>query len=159
MMLSDRINEDLKTAMKARDAVRLSTLRMLKAAVSNAAIQRQKQTLEDGEILEVIQKLLKQHQESAEAFTKGGRNELAEKEKREAGILTAYLPPAMDQAELKGIIQAAIQEIGAGGPSALGSVMKAVLPKVKGRADGKQVNQLVAQLLQQGKGAGTGGAG
>ncbi len=151
MTLTDRINEELKSAMKAGDPAKVSTLRMLKAAVSNAAIQKGKSNLEDGEILEVIQKSLKQHQESVDAFTKGGRPELAEKEAHEAKILKEYLPPAMDEGELKALIQATIQELGASGPSALGAVMKAVLPKVKGRADGKQVSQLVAQLLQAGR--------
>ena len=147
MTLSEQIDADLKTAMKAGDSQKVSTLRMLKAASSNQAIQKGKSSLEDGEIHEVIQKTIKQHQESIEAFTKGNRPELAAKEEQEAKILKAYLPPAMGEAELKGIIQATIQELGASGPAALGQVMKAVLPKVKGRADGKQVSQLVGQLL------------
>ncbi len=148
MTLSERIDEELKSAMKARDQAKVSTLRMLKSSVLNAAVQRGKNLLEDAEVIEVIQKMIKQHQESVDAFTKGGRADLAEKETHEASILKAYLPPAMDEAELKGIVQAAIQELGASGPNALGQVMKAVLPKVKGRADGKQVNQLAAKLLQ-----------
>ncbi len=147
MTLSEQIDADLKTAMKAGDSQKVSTLRMLKAASSNQAIQKGKSSLEDGEIHEVIQETIKQHQESIEAFTKGNRPELAAKEEQEAKILKAYLPPAMGEAELKGIIQATIQELGASGPAALGQVMKAVLPKVKGRADGKQVSQLVGQLL------------
>ena len=149
MTLLERIDDELKSAMKARDQAKVSTLRMLKSAATNAAVQRGKNSLEDAEVLEVIQKTIKQHHESVEAFTKGGRADLAEKEKHEAAILQVYLPPAMDEAELKGIIQAAIQELGLSGPNALGQVMKAVLPKVKGRADGKMVNQLAAQLLSK----------
>ena len=150
MTLAQKINDDLKAAMKAGDAAKVSTLRMLKAAVSNLAIQKSKADLEDGEILEVIQKSLKQHQESVDAFTKGNRPDLAEKETREAKILKEYLPPTMEERELKALIQATIRELGASGSAALGQVMKAVLPKVKGRADGKTVSQLVAQLLQAG---------
>ncbi len=148
MTLAEKINEELKASMKARDELRTSVLRMLKAASSNAAIQKGKDLLEDGEMLEVVQKLMKQRQESVDAYTKAGRNDLAEKEKKEAQILQAYLPPAMPEEELKAIIQAAIEELGASGPAAVGQIMKVVLPKVKGRADGKQVNQLVAQLLK-----------
>ena len=148
MTLSERIDAELKEAMKAKQAEKVSVLRMLKAAASNAAIQKGKNALEDGEIHEVIQKMIKQHQESIEAFTKGGRPELAAKEEQEAQILKIYLPPAMDEGELKSLIQAAIRELGVSGPGAMGQVMKAVLPKVKGRADGKQVSQLVGQLLQ-----------
>ncbi|MCM8794661.1 MAG: GatB/YqeY domain-containing protein [Candidatus Omnitrophica bacterium] len=149
MSLQDRINEDLKLSIKARDEIKTSTLRMLKAASSNAAIQKGKDVLEDGEMMEVIQKLIKQRQESVEAFTKAGRTDMAQKESKEADILKGYLPAAMSEAELKAIIEAAIKEVGASGPAAVGQVMKAVLPKVKGRADGKQVNQLVSQLLQK----------
>ncbi len=148
MTLAEKINNELKASMKARDELRTSVLRMLKAASSNAAIQKGKDLLEDGEMLEVVQKLMKQRQESVDAYTKAGRNDLADKEKKEAQILQAYLPPAMPEEELRAIIQEAIKELGASGPSAVGQIMKVVLPKVKGRADGKQVNQLVAQLLK-----------
>lgn len=148
MTLIERIDGDLKSALKAQDQMKLSALRMLKSEIGNVAIQKGKALLEDGDVLEVIQKLMKQRQESVDAFTKGNRMDLAEKESKEKELLKGYLPPAMDEMQLKGIIQATIQELGAGGPTALGSVMKAVLPKVKGRADGKLVNQLVAQLLQ-----------
>ncbi len=148
MTLFERIDGDLKTAMKAREETKVSTLRMLKAAMTNLVVQKGKSTLEDAEVLEVIQKLVKQHQESIDSFTKGGRADMAQKEAREAEILKAYCPPAMSEAELKSIIQAAIQELGLSGPGAVGQVMKAVLPKVKGRADGRQVNQLATQLLQ-----------
>lgn len=147
MTLSERIDADLKSALKNREEVKLSVLRLLKAAASNSAIQRNKMVLEDGEICEVIQKLLKQHQESVEAYRKGNRPDLVEKETKEAVVLKAYLPPAMSEAELKAIVQATLQELGVSGPSALGQVMKAVMAKVKGRADGKLVNRLVNQLL------------
>ena len=147
MALPQQIDEDLKTAMKGRDELKVSALRMLKAAVSNTAIQKGKQALEDGEIQDVIGKLIKQRQEAVEAFTKGGRPEMAEKEAKEAAILKAYLPPAMSEAELKSLIQATIQETGASGPQGMGAVMKAVMAKVSGRADGKIINQLVREAL------------
>ena len=147
MTLTERVDEDLKTAMKERDALKVSALRMLKAAVSNTAIQKGKQVLEDGEIQEVTAKLIKQREESVEAFTKGGRPELAEKEAKESAILKAYLPPAMSEAELKSLIQAVIQETGASGPQGMGAVMKAVMSKASGRADGKIINQLVREAL------------
>jgi uncharacterized protein YqeY len=148
MTLNDRINEDLKAAMKAREELKLSVLRMAKAAAGNAAIAKGKDALDDAEMIEVFQKMAKQRQESIDAFTKAGRTDMAEKEAKEAEILKAYMPAAMPEEELKAIIQAAIKETGASGPAGVGQVMKVVLPKVKGRADGKQVNQLVAQLLQ-----------
>ena len=150
MPLLSKIDEDLKTAMKAREELKVSALRMLKAASSNAAIAKGKPDLEDAELMEVIAKLIKQREESVEAYTKGNRPELAEKEKKEAAILKAYLPAAMPDEELKTIIQAAIQETGASGPQGMGAVMKAVLPKVAGRADGKKVSGLAAELLKGG---------
>lgn len=149
MTLSERIGEDLKAAMKAGDGPKVSVLRMLKAAAANAAIQKGKSALEEAEILEVIQKSLKQHQESVDAFTRGGRADLAQKEAHEARILREYLPPQMGEEELRALIQAAIRELGVSGPSGMGPVMKMIQPKVRGRADGKTVSRLVAQLLQQ----------
>lgn len=147
MALLQKVDEDLKAAMKGRDELKVSCLRMLKAAASNAAIAKAKPSLEDAEAMEVIAKLIKQRDESVEAFTQGNRPELAEKERKEAAILKAYLPAAMPEAELKAIIQAAVKEAGASGPAAMGAVMKVVMPKVAGRADGKVVNQLVKEAL------------
>jgi hypothetical protein len=150
MPLLAKVDEDLKAAMKGREELKVSCLRLLKAAAANAAIAKAKSTLEDAEAMEVIAKLIKQREESVEAYTKGNRPELAEKERKEAAILKAYLPAAMPDEELKGIIQAAIKEAGASGPQGMGAVMKAVLPKVASRADGKKVSGLVAELLKGG---------
>ena len=147
MTLAQKIDEDLKTALKARETLKLSCLRMLKAAASNKAIEKGKSILEDAEIIDVIAKLIKQREESVAAFTKGNRPELAQKENQEAQILQAYLPPALSDEDLKAVIQAALQEIGARGPQAMGAVMKAVGPKTAGRADGKRVSDMVRQLL------------
>lgn len=149
MTLTQKIDDDLKTAMKAREALKLSALRMLKAGVSNAAIQKGKEILEDGEVMEIISKLLKQRDESIAAFTKGGRPELAEKEQQEAAILKAYLPPGLSDEELKAIVQAAVQETGASGPQSMGVVMKAVIRKVAGRADGGKISQQVKEALNK----------
>lgn len=146
-MLSDQVDQDLKAALKAREALKVSVLRMLKAAASNAAIQKAKDHLEEPDLLQVVAKLIKQREESVEAFRKGGRTDLADKEAKEAEILRGYLPPALGAEELKGIVQAAIQEAGAGGPQAFGAVMKIVIPKVVGRADGKTVSQAVKEAL------------
>ncbi len=147
MNLLQQVDEDLKTAMKARDELKVSALRMLKAAASNVAIQKGKSSLEDAEVMDVIGKLIKQRDESVEAYTKGNRPELAEKERKEAAILQAYLPAQMPDEELKGIIQAAIKETGASGLQGMGAVMKMVLAKVAGRADGARVSQRVREAL------------
>lgn len=147
MSLAQQFDEDLKTAMKAREELKVSTLRLLKAAISNAAIQKQKAVLDDAEVIAEIAKLVKQREESVAAYTKGNRPDLAEKEQTEAKILQAYLPAQLSDEELKGIVQAAVKEAGGSGPQAMGAVMKLVMPKVAGRADGKRVNEFVKQSL------------
>ena len=147
MILHQRLDEDLKAAMKGGDSAKVSTLRMLKAAMGNQAIQKGKATLDEPEIVEVIRSQIKQHQESVEAFTKGNRPDLAKKEARELEILKGYLPAEMTEKELKDLIQGTLQELGVKGPAAMGQVMKALMPKVAGRADGKRVSQLVKELL------------
>ena len=147
MSLAQQFDEDLKTAMKAREELKVSTLRLLKAALSNAAIQKQKAVLDDAEVIAEIAKLVKQREESVAAYTKGNRPDLAQKEQTEAKILQAYLPAQLSDEELKGIVQAAVKEAGGSGPQAMGAVMKLVMPKVAGRADGKRVNEIVKQSL------------
>lgn len=147
MPLLKQIDEDLKTAMKARDELKVSCLRMLKAAAGNAAIQKGKAELEDAEVIDVIAKTIKQRDESIEAYTKGNRPELADKECKEAEILKAYLPAQLPEAEIKAIIAAAVKESGASGPQGMGAVMKLVLPKVAGKADGSKVSQFVREAL------------
>ena len=149
MTLAQRFDEDLKVAMKTREELKVSTLRLLKAAASNAAIAKGKPVLEDAEMVEVIAKLVKQREESIAAYTKGNRPELAQKEQTEAKILQSYLPAQLSEAELKEIVQATVKEAGGSGPQAMGAVMKLVMPKVAGRADGKLVNELVRQSLQK----------
>lgn len=148
MNLLERIDRDLKEALRAREALRLSVLRMLKNALQNKAIEKGQDTLSETEGFETVSKLIKQRRESVEAFRKGGRPELADKESREVEILKAYLPPALSEEELKTLVREAAEAVGARDLSAMGRVMKAVMPKVAGRADGQAVSRVVREQLQ-----------
>ncbi|MBS0661522.1 MAG: GatB/YqeY domain-containing protein [Verrucomicrobia bacterium] len=149
MSLNDRIANDLKEAMKAREMDRLNTIRMLKSAVKMAAIEKggADAVLTDAEIEAVVRKQVKQRRDAVDGFEKGGRPELAAKEKQEIEVLGAYLPKELTDAELGALIDAAIAEVGATGKAQLGAVMKAVQPKVAGRADGKRVSAEVGRRL------------
>ena len=150
MALVDQIDQALTAAMKAGDATTLSTLRMLKAAFLNAAIEQRQERLADAPAQEVLRRQIKQRRESLEAFQKGQRADLAEKESKELAVLERYLPPQMSEAALQAIVQECVQASGASGPQAMGKVMKLVMERVKGQADGKLVNRLVAQALGAG---------
>ena len=133
--------------MKKHDAVRLSTLRMLKAALMNREIERG-HTLDEGESLQVVASLVKQRKDSIEQFTQGGRPELADKEQAEIHILETYLPAAAEPAAVERAVVDAIQETGATSPKDMGRVMKAVMTRLAGQTiDGKAVNELVRQKL------------
>ncbi len=133
--------------MKKHDAVRLSTLRMLKAALMNREIERG-HTLDDGESLQVVASLVKQRKDSIEQFTQGGRPELADKEQAEIHILETYLPAAAEPAAVEQAVADAIQETGATSPKDMGRVMKAVMTRLAGQTiDGKAVNELVRRKL------------
>ena len=149
MSLSQQIDNDLKDAMRARDAEKLGVLRMLKSAIKNAAIEKGGATaeLDDAEATQVIRKQVKQRQDSIDSFEKGGRAELAAKEKSELAILNTYLPAAMSAEELTRLVQEAIAEVGATGRAQMGAVMKVLGPKVAGRADGKTLSQEVQRQL------------
>jgi uncharacterized protein YqeY len=147
MGLPQDVNAAITAAMKARDQVRLDPLRMLKTALTNKQIEKGRD-LDDAEALQVVASLVKQRRESIEQFRKGGRSDLADKEAREIPILEAYLPPAMDTAELDALVQAAITETGATSPKDMGRVMKDLMPRLAGRGvDGKAVNELVRRKL------------
>ncbi len=135
--------------MRARDAEKLGVLRMLKSAIKNAAIEKggASAELDDSEAAQVIRKQVKQRQDSIESFEKGGRAELAEKEKSQLAILNTYLPAAMDGEELARLVREAIAEVGATSRAQMGAVMKALGPKVAGRADGKTLSQEVQRQL------------
>jgi uncharacterized protein len=144
--LTAQLTEDLKQAMKAKDKVRLSVLRMVKAAVKNREIETG-QPLTDEEVLAVIQKELKQRRDSLQAFESAGRVDLMEEVQGEIDILMSYLPRQLTEDELREIVQGVIAELGASGKSDVGKVMSAVMPKVKGKADGRLVQTVVQSLL------------
>ena len=147
MAFIDKISQDLTAAMRAKDQLRLDTLRMTKAALMNREVEK-KRALDDAESQQVVVGMIKQRRDSVEQFRAGGRPELADKEQAEIAILEAYLPPAMDAAELEGIVIDAIAEAGATSPKDMGRVMKGVMARLAGRAaDGKIVSELVKKKL------------
>ncbi|MDD3344886.1 MAG: GatB/YqeY domain-containing protein [Candidatus Omnitrophica bacterium] len=146
-MLGDKIHEDYKQAMKARDTLKSSVLSFLRADMLNQATAKKKDKLDDQEIAAVIKKQIKQRQDSIEQFTKGGRAEMADKESRELKILEAYLPPEMPVDQIKALIEEAVASTGAAGMKDMGRVMKELTVKIAGRADGKTVSELVRQRL------------
>ena len=148
MTLNETIAADLTAAMKAKDATRLSALRMLKAAVTNKGMVEKGRDLEDAEVLQVVASLVKQRRDSIEQFTKAGRTDLVDKETAEIAILEHYLPPAVSAEEIEAAVAAAIAETGASSVKEMGRVMKAVMPKLAGKnADGKAVNEAVRRKL------------
>jgi uncharacterized protein YqeY len=148
MSLQQRLDNDLKGAIKSSDKVRTSVLRMLKAAVKNKQVEKNRELSEE-EIISVISTLSKQRRESIELFLKGGREDLADKEKQEILILQSYLPDQLTPEELDRLIIEAIQESSAEGVKDIGQVMRLLMPRVKGAADGKVVNQRVKELLEK----------
>ena len=149
MTLPERVDSDLKEAMRAKDATKLSVLRMLKSALKYAAIAKSggEAELSDAEAVQVIRKQAKQRQDSIESFKKGGRAELADKEKEELAILNAYLPQAMSPDELTKMVRETIAGLGATSKAQMGEVMKALQPKAGGRADGKTLSAEVQKQL------------
>jgi len=153
MSLRQRIEDDLRTALKAGDKLRLSCLRMVKAKVQEKQIelrgkQGPKAKLSDEDVMNVVSAYAKQRRDSIESYERGGREDLAAKERAELGILAAYLPQPMSEDEVTAIVDEAARESGASGPRDMGAVMKLVMPKVKGRADGKLVNRIVQSRLK-----------
>ncbi|MEO8426756.1 MAG: GatB/YqeY domain-containing protein [Verrucomicrobiota bacterium] len=147
MSLPDRLTREIKSAMLARDADRLTALRLLKSAIGYAQIERKTENLPDAEIIAIIQKEIKKRHDSIDQFEKGGRPELAAKEKAELGVLETFLPQPFSNEELETIVRATIQEIGATTKKEMGAVIKAVQAKAAGRADGKTISALVGKLL------------
>ena len=149
MSLSQRIDSDLKTAMREKNATKLGVLRMLKAALMNATIEKSgaQGELSDADATQVIRKQVKQRQDSIESFEKGGRPELAAKEKEELSILQSYLPQAMSADEISKLVRETIAEAGASSKAQMGAVMKAVQAKAAGRADGKTLSAEVQKQL------------
>jgi uncharacterized protein len=149
MTIQEEIDADLKDAMRARDAARLSVLRMVKSALMNAAIEKigAAGVLSDFEAVAVIRKQVKQRLDSIQSFETGGRPELAAKERKEIEFLTAYLPKPLGENEIQQIVKDAIAQIGATSKAQMGAVMKIAAEKAEGRVDGKTLSQAVQKVL------------
>lgn len=149
MNLSERVDADLKEAMRAKETTKLGVLRMLKAALKNVAIEKggAAATLDDAEATQVVRKQVKQRQDSIEQFEKGGRPELAAKEKEELAILNSYLPQQLSADDLSQAVRDAIAVVGATSRAQMGAVMKELQTKLAGRADGKSLSQEVQRQL------------
>ena len=147
MTLTEQITRDIAGAMKAKDAMRLSALRMVKAALMNGEVSKGR-ALEEGEAQQVLASLIKQRRDSIEQFGSAGRQDLVDKETAEVRVLEKYAPPAATAAELEQAVTAAIRETGAAAPKDMGRVMKAVMGALAGKSvDGKAVNELVRKKL------------
>lgn len=148
MTLKQRLAEDMKAAMRAREEgrLRLETIRMVQAAVKNAEIERRRE-LTDDEVLSVIARELKQRQEALSEFQRGGRQDLVDRTQAEMAVLKEYLPQQLTAGEVRRLAREAIEETGARGPQDMGKVMQVLMPRVRGRADGREVNQIVRELL------------
>ena len=144
--LKERISEDMKAAMRAKDAPRLSAIRLLLAAIKQKEVD-ERIDLDDAAVLSIVEKLIKQRKDSIEQFSKADRTDLVDKEKRELELLSGYLPQQMSDAELAAAIDAAIAESGAAGPQGMGKVMAVLKPRIAGRADMGKASALVKQRL------------
>jgi uncharacterized protein len=145
-VLREKIGVQMREAMKAREQARVSTLRMLMTAIRNAEVDR-RHPLDDDEVIDIASKEAKRRKESIEAFKQGGREDLVAKEEIELAVLEAYLPQALSEAELAALVDEAIASTGASEPKQMGEVMKALMPKIRGRADGATVSALVRSKL------------
>jgi len=145
-MLKEKIDQDIIEAMKAHDESKLSVLRMLKSALKNSEIQKQKE-LADEDVLGAIQSQIKSRKDSIALYEQGGRNELAQKEQEEIDILAAYLPEQMDEEQIRTIVKKAIEETDASSIQEMGKVMGKVIPELKGKADPTLISQIVKEEL------------
>ena len=148
-MLEDQINQDYIKAMKDRDTAKSSALSFLRAQIKNYKIDSRAEKLTDEDIIKVIKKQVKQRQDSIEQYQKGARQDLVDKETNELNILKGYLPQEMGEDQLKGIVKEAVKETGAQSPNDMGKIMKALMPKVAGKADNKMVSDLVKKVLSE----------
>lgn len=148
MSLKDRISDDMKTAMRAREAERLATIRLLLAAIKQREVDEQV-TLDDAAVTAVIDKMIKQRKDSISQFEAAGRTDLAEKESAELAVLAAYMPAQLSDAEIAAEVQAAVAETGAAGPQDMGKVMGVLKGKLAGRADMTAVSGLVKAALSK----------
>lgn len=144
--LKQKLTDDLRQAMKTGDKVKRSAIRMVLASIQNAEIARQA-ALEEGDILGIIAKEVRQRKESIEAFKQGDRQELVAQEEAELAVLTEYLPQQMTREEVTDAARKVIEEVGAQGPADKGKVMPKLIAQLKGRADGREINAIVTELL------------
>ncbi|HEY5599589.1 MAG TPA: GatB/YqeY domain-containing protein [Candidatus Manganitrophaceae bacterium] len=150
MTLQQKLTDEMKAGMRAGDTDRVSVIRLLRASIKNKEIEKGKgQTLSDEEILQVIASAVKQRKESIEQFAKGGREDLVEKEKRELAILQSFLPQPISDEELRLKIREAIAEAGATDIKQMGMVMKILMPRLVGKAEGNAVSQMVRTMLEK----------
>jgi uncharacterized protein YqeY len=148
MGLKERLLQDMKEAMRAKDKVRLSTIRMINSLIKNAEIDKRGE-LTDDEIVQLLMKYAKQRREAIEMYEKGGRQDLVEKEKAELAVVESYLPKQLSEEEIRELVKEAIEAVGASSPKDLGKVMQYVMPKVKGRAEGSLVNKIAREELSR----------
>ena len=146
MSLKEELMEDLKTSMKNKDSIRKNTITMVRAAIKQKEIDERVE-LKDGEVLEIISKQLKERKNAIEDFKKGERQDLVEQTEREIEILLEYLPKQLDEAEIEKIVRETIEEVEAKSMKDIGIIMKSVMPKIKGRADGNTVNKIARKIL------------
>lgn len=146
--ISKKIDSDLKEAMKQKDSIKVSTLRMLKAAIKNLAIEKRTESLENGDVFQIISKQVRQHEDSIREFGRGRRQDLVEKETRELEILKGYLPPPLSSEEIVAIVKEVIAEVDAQNRADMGRVMKVCMEKMKGRTDGRTISQIVSEQLK-----------
>lgn len=146
-MLKEEIQKHLKEAMKSKDEVKVRTLRMVIAALKNFEVEKMGEAT-DEEVIQIIQKEAKRRREAIEEYKNAGREDLAQSEEEELKILMEYLPKQMTEDEIRSLALEVIKEVGASSLKDLGKVMKVIMPKVKGRADGKVVNRIVREILQ-----------
>ncbi|OGW78331.1 MAG: aspartyl-tRNA amidotransferase [Omnitrophica bacterium GWA2_52_8] len=147
MSMESAIDSDIQSAMKSKDSNKLNTLRLLKAAIVNFKIDKKKEKLDDADIIQLLQKQVKQHRESIDSFEKAGRTDLIDKEKQQLAVLLPYMPAQLTADEVRSLVREIILKTGAKSKADSGSVMKELMPKVKGKADGKLVSQIVNEIL------------
>ncbi len=149
--LQDKIKKDIIEALKSKNEAKVTTLRMLQAAIQYKFIENKKEDLKEEDVLQVLKKQVKQIQDSIEAFTKGNRNDLVKKEEASLNILKDYLPPQASSEEINQVVLKVIEDINPQGPADFGKVMKEVMSAIKGKADGKDVSVAVKQALSSDK--------
>lgn len=147
MSTQDQLTEDLKTAMKSGDTVTKDTIRMIKAALQNATLAAKGEALDDASVNQVLAKMAKEYRDSITTYRDANREDLVAKEEIELAVVVRYLPEQMSEDQVRTIVQAVVKEVGATGPGDKGKVMGALMPQVKGKADGSVVNAVVSEIL------------